>query len=182
MYKPMLKAALLVAFTVVVVVLASSQQGAAQNPHPGSAPVNIVGPLPLPVTGDLGVTGTVSVRDVDKIVQTPFQARLVFGTPLTVDSGKQLTIEFVTSLCDLDNTLLTSTEIALNTTVGGNRQPHHFSPKFSRNFNSSGINRNFFISTDLTRIYADSGTTVSLTEVGGFSCSVTISGYYTDTN
>ena len=35
----------------------NSTQVAAQNPNPGSAPVNIVSPLPLPVTGSLNVSG-----------------------------------------------------------------------------------------------------------------------------
>jgi hypothetical protein len=33
---------------------AQSGNGAQGNPVPGSAPVNIVSPLPLPVTGSLG--------------------------------------------------------------------------------------------------------------------------------
>lgn len=49
-----------------IVVIAGGWIGVApvlaQNPVPGSAPVNIVGPLPLPVTGTVDVSGgTVSV-------------------------------------------------------------------------------------------------------------------------
>jgi len=117
------------------------------------------------------------VQSVGQPVQTPFQARLTFETPLTVSSNKQLTIEFVTSNCSLDNTTLTSTEFDLFTKVGGSEIGHHFSPKFSRNFTAGGINRTFFTSTDLTRIYADPGTTVSFGDIQGFFCEVTLSGY-----
>ena len=74
-----LKQNLLIVAAIMVLgitgLLMSSQQAVAQNPKPGSAPVNIVSPLPLPVTGSLEVGGTVNVRDVDKTVRTPFQIR-----------------------------------------------------------------------------------------------------------
>ena len=45
-------------------VLMTAYPGGAQNrgnPDPGSAPVNIVSPLPLPITGSTSVSGTVAV-------------------------------------------------------------------------------------------------------------------------
>jgi hypothetical protein len=66
----------------------SSRAATAQNPNPGSAPVNIVGPLPLPVAGSVAATqsGTwnvnlagasstdpLLVRDVDGPNRQPFQ-------------------------------------------------------------------------------------------------------------
>ena len=173
----------------------SAQGNSPQNPpgQPNGPQVTVVntGANPVPVSGVVTVSGTsnvtlsnntattpVFVQTVGQPAQTPFQTRLTFGTPLTVDSDKQLTIEFVTANCSLDNTVLTSTEFNLNTKVGGNQIGHHFSPKFSRNFNSgTGINRTFFTSTDLTRIYADPGTTVSFGIIQGFFCDVTLSGY-----
>jgi hypothetical protein len=56
----------------------------AQNPHPGSAPVNIVSPLPLPVTGDITLapggsitvvnpsSDPVLVQDVNGPARRPF--------------------------------------------------------------------------------------------------------------
>ena len=94
----------------------NSTQVAAQNPHPGSAPVNIVSPLPLPVTGSLSVSGgtvavsgTVNVRDVDKAVSEPFQENIfaqvdvgIIGSPRSfafspVPAGKRLIIEHVSA-------------------------------------------------------------------------------------
>ena len=191
-------------FALVVPILAialcisspvSAQGNGPQNPpgQPNGPQVTVVntGANPVPVSGAVTVSGTSSVtlsnntattpvfvQSVGQPAQTPFQTSLTFGTALTVASDKQLTIEFVTANCSLDNTLLTSTEIDLTTTVGGNTVGHNFSPKFSRNFNSgTGINRTFFTSTDLTRLYADPGTTVSFSIIQGFNCNVTLSGY-----
>lgn len=44
----------------VIGALMNSRQAVAQNPNPGSAPVNIVSPLPLPVTGSTTVSGSVA--------------------------------------------------------------------------------------------------------------------------
>ena len=63
---------LLTASLISVGVLINSEQGVAQNPNPGSAPVNIVSPLPLPVTGTVSgtvqIAGTVPVRDASETV------------------------------------------------------------------------------------------------------------------
>jgi len=190
-------------FALVVPILAialgisspvSAQGNTPKNPpgQPNGPDVTVVNTAanPVPVTGAVTVNGTSSVtlsnntettplfvQSVGQPVQTPFQARLTFGNPLTVASDQRLTIEFVTANCSLDNTLLTSTEFDLHTTVGGNEMGHHFSPKFSRNFTSGGINRTFFTSTDMTRIYADPGTTVAFGQIQNFFCEVTLSGY-----
>ena len=177
--------ALVVPIVAIALAVSSpvSAQGGPQTPP--SAPVTVVNTTanPVPVSGGVtlsnnSATTPVFVQSVGQPVQTPFQTRLVFGTPLTVDADKQLTIEFVTANCSLDNTLLTSTEFSLFTRVGGNLVDHSFSPKFSRNFNSgTGINRTFFTSTDMTRIYADPGTTVSMSIIENFTCDVSLSGY-----
>jgi hypothetical protein len=186
MHKPMLKAALLVAFTVVIVVLASSQQATAQNPKPGSAPVNIVGPLPLPVTGSLEVGGTVNVHDVDKTVRTPFQkflrSDIDSGRSFTVDPSKSLTIEFVTSNCVIQLAAPqtnSGTDFTLGTTTGTETVEHYFHPKFSRIFQvAAAIFNSYYGSTDTTRMYADPGTRVTLGgSIEGFGCFVTVSGY-----
>ena len=190
---------LIAPFALVVPIVAialgiTSPVSAQGNPpgQPNGPQVTVINTdaNPVPVSGVVTVSGTSSVtlsnntestpvfvQSVGQPAQTPFQARLTFGNPLTVASDKQLTIEFVTANCSLDNTALTSTEFDLSTTVGGNQVSHHFSPKFSRNFNSGGIIRTFFTSTDLTRIYADPGTTVGFLIVQNFFCEVTLSGY-----
>jgi hypothetical protein len=146
--------ALVVPIVAIALCISSpvSAQGQGNGPqNPPSAPVTVVntGANPVPVSGAVTVSGTSSVtlsnntattpvfvQSVGQSAQTPFQTTLAFGTPLTVDSDKRLTIEFVTANCQLDNTLLTSTEIHLVTEVGGNTVAHNFSPKFSRNFTS----------------------------------------------
>ena len=181
----------IVAIALCISSPVSAQGNKPQNPpgQPNGPQVTVVNTSanPVPVSGgDAGgvtlsnntATTPVFVQSVGQPAQTPFQTRLTFATPLTVASDKQFTIEFVTASCSLDNTTLTSTEVDVTTTVGGNTVSHNFSPKFSRNFNSGiGINRNFFTSTDMTRIYADPGTTVSMSFVQDFLCDVTLSGY-----
>jgi hypothetical protein len=122
----------------------SAQGNSPQNPpgQPNGPQVTVVNTPanPVPVSGAVTVSGTSSVtlsnntettpvfvQSVGQPAQTPFQALLTSGTPLTVASDQQLTIEFVTANCSLDNTVLTSTEFNLNTKVGGNQIGHHFS-------------------------------------------------------
>jgi hypothetical protein len=45
---------------VAVTTLLRAHPAAAQNPSPGSAPVSIVSPIPLPVTGSTTISGTVA--------------------------------------------------------------------------------------------------------------------------
>src|SRR5262245_58718870 len=92
--KQFLVAAMFAVLAVAVTSLMNSRQAVAQNPNPGSAPVNIVAPLPLPVTGSTTVSGTVAisgtpnvkvtnpatdpviVRDADNPARRPFQTTL----------------------------------------------------------------------------------------------------------
>jgi hypothetical protein len=174
--------------TVLVVtgLFMNSRQAAAQNPHPGSAPVNIVAPLPLPVTGSLGVTGTVNVRDVDNAVRTPFQQLLrsdiAARRSFTVGADERLTIEFVTSECSVQQPVTQATSgtaFTLRITAGTTSVDHYFQPKFTRFFPvGSTLVTYYYNSTDMTRMYADPGTTVSLAgHVATFDCFVSVSGY-----
>lgn len=170
----------------------NSTQVAAQNPHPGSAPVNIVSPLPLPVSGSLSVSGgsvavsgTVSVRDVDRTVRTPFHTTLTNNvTSFAVDASQSLTIEFVTADCSIQQNAVetaSGTDFTLRTTVRTEAESHNFYPRFTRIFRfpqPSTLVNTHYGSTDMTRIYADPGTTVNLGGmIQGFFCSVSVSGY-----
>ena len=170
----------------------NSAQVAAQNPHPGSAPVNIVSPLPLPVTGSLSVSdgtvavsGTVNVRDVDRTVRTPFHATLSNSVPsFAVEASQSLTIEFVTSECTTQQDAVETaagTDFLLRTSVRAEAESHNFHPRFTRIYRfpqPSTLVNTYYGSTDMARIYADPGTTVRLGGIiEGFFCSVSVSGY-----
>ena len=85
---------------VVVLAVVGSQfsphQAVAQNPNPGSAPVHIVSPLPLPVTGSTTVSGTVAatqsgawtvgiagqpvlIKNLDEPGRAPYQETVFVG-------------------------------------------------------------------------------------------------------
>jgi hypothetical protein len=119
------RAVVAAAFVVVAVsaLVIGSRDVGAQNAVPGSAPVNIVGPLPLPVTGTVTVTNAptsttvnnpatnpVLVRDVDVEQREPVQFRGVTtsftgssGSTsfVTVPAGKMLVIEHVSASINL---------------------------------------------------------------------------------
>ena len=69
----------------IVVVMMFSNPAVAQNPQPGSAPVNLVSPLPLPVSGNVALapgssltianpaSDPVPIRDVDNPLMQPFR-------------------------------------------------------------------------------------------------------------
>lgn len=159
-YSRYLMAATLLAVLVIGGTLMSSRPVVAQNPQPGSAPVSIVAPLPLPVTGSIGIPGTVKVRDVDHLVQTPFQATLntLAGNPFSfvVPSDKRLAIEFVTGDCTSDLSS-NSTFFLLGITTSGTSARHMFSPKLLLNLGLYAYG-----SADVTRLYADPGSTVAI--------------------
>jgi hypothetical protein len=77
-YRRLLFGAAMFSTLVAVAIIFNYRQVSAQNPNPGSAPVNIVGPLPLPVTGETSVTGTVAVT------QSGTWNVGISGTPLPV--------------------------------------------------------------------------------------------------
>jgi hypothetical protein len=97
------------ALLAVVGSFMSSRQATAQgqgNPVPGSAPVNIVSPLPLPVTGSLEVTASLDaplpvVSSID--ARIPVQASNTTDCGFnacqmllyTVPEGKRLVVEYV---------------------------------------------------------------------------------------
>ncbi len=92
----------LVAVALVGMTL-TSQSAGAQNPSPGSAPVNIVSPLPLPVNIvsplPVPVSGTIAVASNEEPVQLSASGAFLPGELsggglfYTVPEGKRLIIE-----------------------------------------------------------------------------------------
>lgn len=163
------------AFTVLGItgLFMNARQAVAQNPNAGSAPVTIVAPVPLPVT------------DVDNAARTPFQEFLrsdvAAGGSFAVAFNQSLTIEFVTSDCVKQHTAPqtnSGTDFGLITTTATKTVRHFFHPRFSRVFAQGTLFDSHYGSTDMSRIYADPGTTVSLAGIqSDFTCFVTVSGY-----
>jgi len=160
--------------------------------------------LPLPMTGNVQITGTPSIsfsntassplytRDVDNPARRPFQTTLCltasFGQPASscgsttsqyaVPSDRRLVIEFVSGFCStgpVGGTALTILRTELNTTVAGIPVQHNIPL-------TPGLGH--FDAAQQTRIYADPGTNVNLG--GSLSagstptsviCDITMSGY-----
>ena len=117
----------LIAISALVIgsrdAIAQNPQAGAQNPHAGSAPVTIVNPLPVPVTGTVTVdnaptsttidnpaTNPVLVRSVDGELREPVQFRGVTTsftgstgatTFVTVPADKMLVIEHASASINL---------------------------------------------------------------------------------
>jgi hypothetical protein len=114
------------------------------------------------------------VRDVGIGARQPFQISLTSDTfYFLVDSTKQMTIEFVSSFCETHSAIPgTGIPYVISTTVGAQRVFHNFNAKFAY---QDGPYNFYSVNTDMTRIYADANTYVSLG--GTFACTVTLSGY-----
>jgi hypothetical protein len=106
----------LIATVALVGVLTTSSPADARGP--GSAPITIVGPLPLPVRGLIANddSNPIPVRDVDQAAREPFQADL-FETyegfsgatvVVKVPVGKRLVIEHVSAAVTLQTGGLTT--------------------------------------------------------------------------
>ena len=192
---PLIAAAGLLVFVAIVT---NAKRAVAQNPHPGSAPVNIVSPVPLPITGDVSITGTPTinisntastplyVNDIDAAARQPFQVTLcragglfrcsgsgpTVPTSFTLPTGRQAVVEYVSGFCATGATSPLLVQIA--TTVGGT-SVNHVVPSLS-----VGDLQQF---GNQTRIYADQGSNVSLSLLseGGpdnsFICRAAVSGY-----
>jgi hypothetical protein len=178
----------------------NSTQVAAQNPHPGSAPVNIVSPLPLPVTGSLNVSGgsvevsgTVNVRDVDNPAGQPFQFSNQLPTGnFRVPDGKRFVIEYFSAraqtTADNNCSLAVLTISTQTNTVSFPGVPlaknHYFTPTPT----TTNLSTNVFVVSQPTRLYADPGTIVGGdVDFRGSACAgainfadITFSGYLVD--
>jgi hypothetical protein len=114
--------AVLVTVAIIGVTMVSNT-AVAQNPNPGSAPVNVVSPLPLPVSGIVGIapgssltignpaSDPVLIRDVDNPVSQPFRHQFDHQLPdgassittafFQVPAGKRLVLDDASVLVDL---------------------------------------------------------------------------------
>jgi hypothetical protein len=86
--RPVVIGSALLATTAIAGVLTASSRADAQNPHPGTAPVSIVNPLPLPVTGSVGLTPGSAVT-IDNPLPIPVTGRvdLIPGGTVTIDNS-----------------------------------------------------------------------------------------------
>ena len=150
-------------FSLVFAAIASSvaAMGVSAQSGPPVANVNIVNPLPLPVTGNVSINGSVSVAQ-----QEPFQV----GTPgvginngsanwplVTVPAGKRLVIEGVSAIVVAGSTAngLSSASIGIANTNLFNRLVCH-----QTGATSNGLNYFFSCATQV-KMYVEAGQTVS---------------------
>jgi hypothetical protein len=178
------------ALLVFAGTVALSRRAIAQNPNPGSAPVNLVAPLPLPVTGTvavnpaqlpLPVTGTVTVNPAQlplpitgtvsiNNLQKPFQKRLCVahdvpcgGLPDQFIAGSQgLVIEQVAGRCVTTGSVALL-ELSLSSAVDGANWPHTLQILNGvGNFGAPVSGQAFYVVSQQTKIYADPSSTVRL--------------------
>jgi len=168
----------------------------AQNAHPGSAPVSLVAPLPLPVTGTVEVTGAptsvtvnntvsepVPVRSVDQVERVQFRTAPTSWTGtnghvdlLTVPAGKRLVIEHVSINLNEFNSKPVI-DCGLSTTGSGTAvQWVVCQPTASNALN------HYYVANSEAKMYAAAGTTVraftnTLGSTEGF-LAASIFGYY----
>ena len=190
-------------FTVLGItgLFMNSRQAEAQNPFPGAAPVNIVSPLPLPVsisgTPTINLTNTAAnpliVRDVDNPARRPFQIILcsqssashtfcshpVIGAPgasssFAVSPNQRLVLRFTSGICLASTGATDNLNVNLKTTVGGATVAYPIFP-VNTQFPFWGTTQEVYIS-------ADPGTTVSLETLSAsanasLDCKFSLSGY-----
>jgi hypothetical protein len=197
-YKNQLIAAAVLSMLAVIGTIMNSRQASAQDQGNG---VTIVSPIPLPVTGTVGVASGASVRvnntvadpvrvrNVNDAIQ-PFQAgQACTGlsgssgckvTIFTVPTGKRAVIEYFSGIAILPVGLVVSP--FLHTTQIGLGTRSHFVPTTSPAYPNapSGITT----WGQQVRLYADPGTAIDGSGIAsasaGFTVDFTISGYLVD--
>ena len=191
-----------VSFLIVLALacfLITPSRSKAQNPTPGSAPVNIVGPLPLPVMGSVNIgagssvtvtnpeTSPVLVRNVDETAKEPVQAGTIptaFSNGdirislLTVPSNKRLVIDHFSASVNVTQ----ATGIAGVSLNKGTFSEVDYVACQNTGNGSNNLNH-FFTCAQQTKFYASPGQTVSLTlstadSNGSGFAQAFISGYY----
>jgi hypothetical protein len=196
----MLSAAAAIALATLATSLPSRAQGALK-------PVDALivnppnRPVPVTVLSVPALTGTTSIRDVDHAARQPFQVSLCrsYGsvnscgpTPagFMVSPNRRLVIEYVSGFCPPSGVALRRGETftaLLETTAGGTMASHamHTIPAVAigATMTVAGLELNGFGVAQLTRIYADPGSPVTVAiELGGLGdlsivCRLTLSGH-----
>lgn len=166
----------------------STNAEAQPDSRSGSAPVTIVNPLPLPVTGSFTVKDNSSsnplfVRDVDAEQRVPVQLRGVltpfeggYGATIlaVVPAGKLLVIEHVSISINARNAA-SVIECGLGTAT-----PTAFDYMLCQPMGSDALN-NFYAANSQTKFYVQPGNTLVATVAtlsGGGSIGAFASGYY----
>jgi hypothetical protein len=188
-FKNHLIAGAVLSVLAVIGTIMNSHQAAAQGPPNGLA-VNIVNPVPVPVTGSLGITGTpkvtidstqlpLSVMDADSPSRHAFQLKLDESQfSFKVPPDKRLTIETVSASCHTDppSTPQNNFPTYIATTAGGNFITFPILTFF--NSTSPSLGTDYWGNATAVRIYADPGTEIdAFTGRNGSHCAVDISGY-----
>ena len=165
-----------------------------------------MGPLPLPVTvgGTVTITNQPNVfvtnsaanpvptRDVDNPARQPFQQDQVisihagtFGgdATFTVPKGKRLVIEFVSIHVSYPTGQKPTFAFLQVETANSNKFPNNHN--FVLTFQAPDLNSDVFAGASPTRLYADPGTTVTLSlrrnsSIGEGLGSMSVSGYLVD--
>lgn len=187
-----------VAATAIVGILSTSAPADAQNPKPGSAPVNIVASVPLNVSGSVALVpggavevsnapdNPVPVYDVTKVAKEPFQHSTVttaFSSSssnadiVTVPDGKRLVIEHFSAWINA-----TGPDGLSSITIGfpsGGAFDQPLCLPIGKTAN--GLNH-FFQCSSTTKFYAEAGQTlrffVSVANSDGGFHRAFVSGYY----
>jgi hypothetical protein len=152
--------------------LMPSPHAEAQNPVPGSAPVNIVSPLPLPVTvtGSSTISGTVAAtqsgtwnvntKNVDERGRNPYQAVLscssaagaCSGSGVAVAANTRLVIEHVSAQIQVSTGKpIQFTTLNINGAVGEQSLPNHLQA-----VNLGNGNDQYYVNEQVL-LYADAG-------------------------
>jgi hypothetical protein len=177
----------------------SSRQADAQNPHPGSAPVSIVSPLPLPVTGQTTVSGVVqsaqsgnwtvgiagqpiSVRNIDERGRIPYKSFAnCFGalgiaiavcdiSLAAVPSGMRLVVEHVTA----EARVTQAGQVVRMAGTGG-----FFAPKFVGTVPFSGAQPNHWAVNEVVLDFVEAGNSPSFSIIAtsNINADVVVTGY-----
>jgi len=166
----------------VAALIIGSDQAHAEKP----TPVSVVSPVPLPVTGSVNgsvsISGTPNVfvtntdgnplptRDVDNPARTPIQFKLCQtssfggGNPgvtctdhsFQVSSEYRLVIEYISGQCFFTPAVVTSIQLAVSTRVGGSSASHNL------HLLSNALDQRDLDIGQQVRIYADPDTSVGL--------------------
>jgi hypothetical protein len=161
-------AAALLATVPIAGILTTSSRADALNPPSGSAPVTLVGPLPLPIRGIIANDdgSPIPVRDVDQAVREPVQV-------VKVPSGKRLVVEHVSAFVQTQSGAVTAAGLSAGNFVDSvpcstmspdlNGRPHF----------ACSVLTKYFVEPDRTLLFF-----VSTSAASGGALRVFVSGYY----